>query len=68
MTGFRLLTKVSRKALVFDEGLSYFEYVLKKSEARQQELELVSIEALVRKGTCCGRSMWQWISVSSGIG
>ena len=44
---FRLLTKVSRKALVFHGSLSYFESMLKKAEAQQHELELVSIEALV---------------------
>jgi transposase len=43
----RLLTKVSRKALVFEEGLSYFGIMLKKAGGQQQELEWVSIEALV---------------------
>lgn len=43
----RLLTKVPRKALVFSEGLSYFGFMLKKAEVQQQELELVSIAALV---------------------
>lgn len=42
-----MLTKVSRKALVFHGSLSYFESMLKKAEGQQQELELVSIEALV---------------------
>ena len=42
--------KVRRKVLVFHEGLSYFEYMLKKPEAQQQELEWVSIEALVPVG------------------
>src|SRR5579862_6698071 len=44
---FRLLTKVPRKALVFDGSLLYFDFMLKKPELQQQELELVSIETLV---------------------
>ena len=47
MPPLRLLTKVSRKALVFDGSLLYFGLMLKKPELQQQELELVSIEALV---------------------
>ncbi len=39
--------KVPRKALVFHGSLLYFVYMLKKSEAQQQEFELVSIEALL---------------------
>jgi transposase len=47
LEAFRLLTKVPRKALVFDEGLLYFGFMLKKAGFEQQELEWVSIEGLV---------------------
>jgi len=39
--------KVPREALVCDGSLLYFGFMLKKSELQQQELEFVSIEALV---------------------
>jgi len=45
--GLRLLTKVPRKALVFNGSLLYFGFMLKQPELQQQELELVSIESLV---------------------
>jgi transposase len=47
MAGLRLLTKVPRKALVFDGSLLYFGFMLKQPASQQQELELVSIDALV---------------------
>ena len=48
--GLRLLTKVSRKALVFHGSLLYFGIMLKQPEAQQQELEMVSVESLVPSG------------------
>ena len=60
--------KVSSKALAEAGALRFYGYMLKKPEAQQQELELVSIEVLVPAGTCCSRSMGQWISDLSTSG
>ena len=46
----RLLTKVPRKALVFHGSLLYFGFMLKKPEAQQQELEMVSVGSSVPSG------------------
>jgi transposase len=50
MAALRLLTKVPRKAFVIHGSLLYFGYMLKKPEAQQQELEMVSVESLVPSG------------------
>ena len=44
---FQTADKVSRQALVFHGSLLYFGLMLKKPEVQQQELEWVSIDALV---------------------
>jgi hypothetical protein len=43
----RLLTKVPRRALVYQGNLLQFRFMLKRTELRQQELEPVSIKALM---------------------